>query len=474
MKMLVLISVEKVKELVQSKMNKPRFRKRDKVMFYGRKMLRKVSASKSLDGLKEKVKMISSLRGGPPGRKRKLVMKLARRLLQRQENMPQQLKVVEPPDEYLQEDASESLDQRLPPEVVYMLQNIRMFGNFEKPMFLELIKHIETINLRLHQHLFMIGILEIDAISYKKSPHAHLIRLTGDPDTSIYIVQSGRLRVYITDCDGSSITLKEVKRGESVCSLLSFTDYLTGQPSVFKTVAAYALEESSVLRLPVSAFQEVFDKHPDALVRAIQIIMVRLQRVTFLALHQYLGLSAELVKSYPAKHHHSGSMSPIKLRMRDQLVFPPQRMSPANGEGGDILPPLTPPSSDGKRRMRDEKDYQQMTKTAIDGLVQILGLEDSSLLDGNVEVRELISGTYIMKEDSQKDVALVYVVSGTLSVSQRACNKNEDVQMFQAHAGELVGGLAVLTGEASFFTVRSKHTACVAMLSKATFYSYDS
>ncbi len=149
--------VAEVKQLVTSGMSKPRFRKRDKVMFYGRKMLRKVSTAKSLDGLKEKVKMISGQVRGPPGRKRKLVMKLARRLLQRRENMPQQLKVVEPPVEYLQEDLSESLDQRLPPEVVYMLQNIRMFGNFEKPMFLELIKHIETINLRPHQHLFMIG-----------------------------------------------------------------------------------------------------------------------------------------------------------------------------------------------------------------------------------------------------------------------------------------------------------------------------
>jgi len=66
-------------------------------------------------------------------------------------------------------------------------------------------------------------------------------------------------------------------------------------------VAARAAEHSVVLQLPFSAFREVFDKHPDALVRAIQIVMVRLQRVTFLALHQYLGLSAELVKSYPLK-----------------------------------------------------------------------------------------------------------------------------------------------------------------------------
>lgn len=143
--------VAEVKELVRSKMNKPRFRKRDKVMFYGRKMLRKVSS------VKEKVKMISGQVRGPPGKKRKLVMKLARRLLPRREHMPQQLKVVEPPVEYLQEDVSESIDQRLPPEVVYMLQNMRMFGCFEKPLFLELIKHIETVNLRCNQHLFMIG-----------------------------------------------------------------------------------------------------------------------------------------------------------------------------------------------------------------------------------------------------------------------------------------------------------------------------
>ena len=91
---------------------------------------------------------------------------------------------------------------------------------------------------------------------------------------------------------------------------------------------------------------------------------------------------------------------------------------------------------------------------------------------GQVEVRELSSGTYIMKEDTQKDAALVYVVSGTLSVSQKSRNKSdEDVQMFLAHAGELVGGLAVLTGEPSFFTIRSRHAAWVAMISKSTFYS---
>ena len=43
--------------------------------------------------------------------------------------------------------------------------------------------------------------------------------------------------------------------------------------------------------------------------------------------------------------------------------------------------------------------------------------------------------------------------------------------MFTAHQGELVGGLAVLTGEPSFFTIRAKHTSRLALISRNTFYS---
>lgn len=60
-----------------------RFRKRDKALFYGRKMLRKV---KSISG---------QVRSSGQGRKRKMVMRFARRLLQlRKENESEQLKVI--------------------------------------------------------------------------------------------------------------------------------------------------------------------------------------------------------------------------------------------------------------------------------------------------------------------------------------------------------------------------------------------
>ena len=83
--------------------------------------------------------------------------------------------------------------------------------------------------------------------------------------------------------------------GDSVHSLLSILDVLTGHPATYRTVSAIAVLDTTVLRLPARAFQIVLERFPESLVRVVQIIMVRLQRVTFMALHNYLGLGHELV-----------------------------------------------------------------------------------------------------------------------------------------------------------------------------------
>lgn len=49
----------------------------------------------------------------------------------------------------------------------------------------------------------------------------------GDPDENVFVVQQGKVNVFITGADGSIISLKVVKTGDSVTSLLSFTDVLT-------------------------------------------------------------------------------------------------------------------------------------------------------------------------------------------------------------------------------------------------------
>lgn len=107
-----------------------------------------------------------------------------------------------------------------------------MFGHFEKPVFLTLCKHTEILTLPAGAFLFKIGkqhsqcnscilIMHIVFMKYISS------NITGDPDENVYVVQSGCLNVFITESNGTMISLKFVKAGESVTSLLSFTDVLT-------------------------------------------------------------------------------------------------------------------------------------------------------------------------------------------------------------------------------------------------------
>ncbi|XP_050663818.1 neuropathy target esterase sws isoform X2 [Leptidea sinapis] len=468
-----------------------RFRKRDKMLFYGRRMLRKVK----------------SISNSGQGKKRRAVMRFARKLLQlKKESAPEQLKVLEPPAEYLEEDLTS--DDRVPPDALYMLHSIRVFGHFEKPVFLMLCKHTEILNLPAGSFLFKVG----------------------DTDENVYVVQTGRVNVYITNQDGSSLSLKVVRAGESVTSLLSFTDVLTGHSQPYKTVNAKALEDSQVIKLPMRAFQEVFKEYPDIFVRVIQIIMVRLQRVTFTALHQYLGLSAELVnpgrerrrttnvptmspgktsKSFPEgpgptlhqspqhsernlqEHMQESSMpssSPIHIQGRRQRQDMPDVTSNTPQQQPDVQPTSSfqrpKEGSSFKKPNTDNLDEQALIKIATDAFVKELGLENGQLLAGIVQVRDLPAGTYIMKEESHKlyynvpgepeiiqDVALVYLLSGALLVSQRVAEGEGEVHMFTAYPGEVEGGLAVLTGEPSFFSIRAKHFSRIGLLSKSAVYS---
>ncbi|KPJ14559.1 Neuropathy target esterase sws [Papilio machaon] len=424
-----------------------RFRKRDKMLFYGRRMLRKVK----------------SISNSGQGRKRRAVMRFARKLLQlKKEAAPEQLKVLEPPAEYLEEDLTS--DDRVPPDALYMLHSIRVFGHFEKPVFLMLCKHTEILNLPAGSFLFKVG----------------------DTDENVYVVQTGRVNVYITNPDGSSLSLKVVRAGESVTSLLSFTDVLTGHSQPYKTVNAKALEDSQVIKLPMRAFQEVFKEYPDIFVRVIQIIMVRLQRVTFTALHQYLGLSAELVnpgkdKRRPGTVSSPGKSSKVVLVDSGTTMHPhnhstqsPHHERVEHMEGGHQT--SSPIHIQGRRPRPDmvpdltSNTPQALIQIASEAFVKELGLENDTLVRGNVQVRDLPAGTYIMKEESHKSFRLLYL----RQISSRFAEPSRRYLLTSIHPskpGEVEGGLAVLTGEPSFFSIRAKHFSRIGLLSKTTVYS---
>uniref|UniRef100_A0A5F8HF12 lysophospholipase n=1 Tax=Monodelphis domestica TaxID=13616 RepID=A0A5F8HF12_MONDO len=372
-----------------------RFRKRDKMMFYGRKIMRKVSVilPNNLGGNNA----VSRQRY----KKRAKVLLLAKRILQFKKEYPT-LEPKEPPPSLLEADLTEFdvKNSHLPSEVLYMLKNVRVLGHFEKPLFLELCKHMVFVPLPEGQYVFR----------------------PGELDNSIYVVQDGKLE------DGSELVLKEVLPGDSVHSLISILDFISGYIKPFKTVFAKAAIPSTVLRLPANAFQDVFEKYPETLVRVVQIIMVRLQRVTFLALHNYLGLTTELFNTVSRKIH------PLHQFLLPNTIY------------FIIL-----------------KYF--LLKLHISNFFP----QDPSLLDDKVNCLHVPAGTLVSKQGDQ-DVNLRFVITGMLHVYQRNIDSEKETCLFIIHPGELVGQLAVLTGEPLTFTIKANKECYFLSISKFDFY----
>ncbi|KFV44218.1 Patatin-like phospholipase domain-containing protein 7, partial [Tyto alba] len=526
----VFVIYRRVKQSKQLQPHVPqyRFRKRDKVMFYGRKIMRKVTTLPN--------SLVGNTVPRQRMRKRAKVLSLAKRILRIKKECPT-LQPKEPPPSLLEADLTEFdvKNSHLPSEVLYMLKNVRVLGHFEKPLFLELCKHMFFVQLHEGEYIFRPGQL----------------------DNSIYVVQDGKLEVCIQESDGTEVVVKEVLAGDSVHSLLSILDVITGHPAPYKTVSARAATPSTILRLPASAFQDVFQKYPETLVRVVQIIMVRLQRVTFLALHNYLGLTTELfncqsqaiplisvasvtsggssskaVKRQVSnvseedrgeKFEKSGEAPEIgiysnlatetcKLRalliditemkrcLKDFYILLVDNSSSAKSDmdmayerarvhfgsedtasspvvGKSILKKTvtvteTPSAVFHYSAVQDScnsKHIDAIVEAAKKDLSTLMKLDDPSLLNGKVTLHQVTAGTVLSRQGDQ-DVNVCFVVSGMLHVYQRKIDSEEDTCLFITHPGELVGQLAVLTGEPLIFTIKANRDCSFLSISKSNFY----
>uniref|UniRef100_A0A674A9T9 Patatin like phospholipase domain containing 6 n=1 Tax=Salmo trutta TaxID=8032 RepID=A0A674A9T9_SALTR len=488
---------------------KYRFRKRDKVMFYGRKIMRKVSQSTS-----SLVGTASSSR--PRLKKKQKMLNIAKKILRFKKEVPT-LVAKEPPPSVLEADLTEFdvANSHLPSEVLYMLKNVRVLGHFEKPLFLELCKHMVFLQFQQGEYVFR----------------------PGQPDSSIYVVQDGKLELCLTGMDGKDGVVKEVYPGDSVHSLLSILDVITGHQKPYRTVSARAAEVSTVLRLPVEAFLSIFEKYPESLVRVVQIIMVRLQRVTVLALHNYLGLTNELfshemqlLRLLPLSPHPVPRTSPQRHGKRfGSLTVPVEdreaavKDAPDPGKDGATVPPTlsrtismpvdiagdsisqstvmvgtehlkctilkvlspsvylptllicSPGEQKGNPDVSPQRAFPQSLPQTLSHSFFLsfcsfsFFCQDPALLNGRVTLHHAKAGTVLARQGDQ-DVSLHFVLSGCLHVYQRMIDKQDAVCLFVTQPGEMVGQLAVLTGEPLIFTIKANRDCTFLKISKSDFY----
>lgn len=145
------------------------------------------------------------------------------------------------------------------------------------------------------------------------------------------------------------------------------------------------------------AFKEVFDESPDILVRVIQIIMVRLQRVTMTALHNYLGLSTELIQQqFQRKKVQPAKNSPGHKRTSSDV---PPMVHSLTMQEPDMIADLNLYEMASTRKVSvpgvEVIEPSLMKTIAIDGFMKELGLDakDSHWIEKFIEIREVCAGT---------------------------------------------------------------------------------
>jgi lysophospholipid hydrolase len=89
--------------------------------------------------------------------------------------------------------------------------------------------------------------------------------------------------------------------------------------SVHPNLVARASKATKLAVIPATAFQKLAEKFPNSAAHMVQVILTRFQRVTFMTLHKYLGLSGELLAIERKLNEISGSGLPVDKFPQDQM-----------------------------------------------------------------------------------------------------------------------------------------------------------
>ncbi|VIO92270.1 Hypothetical UPF0028 protein ZK370.4 in chromosome III, putative [Brugia malayi] len=352
---------------------------------------------------------------------------------QRQLSEMTKRKLPKPPSQFFEPSEVPIIPQNEKPEVYYILHNIKM------------------LELPSEWYAQWKGLIVEE---YKENDY--LIR-PGDKDNHIVVVLEGVIAVFITHTEGKELMVRKITVGDSFFSLLSILDVLMNHEIIFRNISVRALTKCRIARCSTNSFRDSFIKNPEFWVRPIQIVLTRLLHVTLTTLHQYLGLSIELVKKRPDEK-----------RNMDERHRHLSGITSSNRLQGKIR--------SRTHRLNSIDDSKEYLATAQRWFAEVLHLgvspEAIAILAGRVTI-ENVPEKHLIVEQNSEDELLIMVLSGFLSISQEPIDgedENIDEEQFFIYPRELIGGLQLLTGEPWFVTVRSHTCAIYATISKKDFF----
>lgn len=150
-------------------------------------------------------------------------------------------------------------------------------------------------------------------------------------------------------------------------------------------------------------------------------------------------------------------------------------MSRSDSHTSATVRPLAHSSSRGRHPVMSGA-YSQFSKidsdeiyaAAIQDLQEIFSLKDEPFLKEKIHLMEVAPNTILVKEGDM-DACLYFVASGRLSVN-KVTQTHHEVILHYASPGELTGVLSAVTGEPSFFSIRSTTYCHLICITKANLY----
>ncbi|KAH8033452.1 hypothetical protein HPB51_012905 [Rhipicephalus microplus] len=234
-----------------------------------------------------------------------------------------------------------------------------------------------------------------------------------------------------------------------------------------------------IRRLRYDSFRILLTKYPDSMIRLCQIVMIRLHRVTVTALHNYLGLTTQLMRSSSGGRR-AAAVSPKSSPCRT----PSRKLSHAKdtsipfasfaaGAVGELVVPEecgqgTAPETGSFHPTDEAAESEKLATEDPSGAAAFKTDED--MIRNMVTLKEFQPGEYLSKEDSGEPASLFFILSGYVAVSQKTSAKDTDDLLYIAHVGDITGALEVLTGESPIFSRKAKVASRVAFLTSTQCY----